>query len=138
MNKLMTGLSAAALTLCIGASSALAAGPEGVWKRADGSAKIQMTKCGSEICGKIVWLKNPRKDTQNPKASLRNRDLIGIQILSKMKANGDKKWKGKIYNAEDGKTYTAKMELLSASKLKLQGCALGGLICKGDTWSKSK
>ena len=47
-------------------------------------------------------------------------------------------WKGKVYNAEDGKTYTGFIQLTSANKLKLEGCVMGGLICKGETWTRSK
>lgn len=45
-------------------------------------------------------------------------------------------WKGKVYNAEDGKTYSGRMTLEGANKLSLKGCVLGGLICRGETWSR--
>jgi hypothetical protein len=38
------------------------------------------------------------------------------------------KWKGQVYNAEDGKTYSGSITLVNATTLNLQGCALGGLI----------
>ncbi|WP_310619550.1 DUF2147 domain-containing protein [Flexibacterium corallicola] len=136
-----TQLKALGLGLILSASIAgasQAAGPEGVWKRSNGNAKIQMYSCGSAICGKIVWLKNPRKDIKNPSKSLQSRELVGLNIVQGMKPNGSNEWAGKIYNAEDGKTYKGKMKLVSANELKLSGCALGGLICKGDIWNRSK
>jgi uncharacterized protein (DUF2147 family) len=40
-------------------------------------------------------------------------------------------WSGQIYNAEDGKTYTGNITAQGPNALKLEGGALGGLICKG-------
>ena len=42
-----------------------------------------------------------------------------------------------VYNAEDGKTYSGNLTFTGGNTLKLQGCALGGLICKGQTWTKA-
>ena len=41
-----------------------------------------------------------------------------------------------IFNPEDGKTYTGKMSL-SGGTLTTQGCAMGGMICKSSTWTRS-
>ena len=104
--------------------------------RTNGSAKIKIAPCGQNLCGNIIWLKTPRKDTKNPDPKLRTRPLIGSQTILGMKPNGKNTWKGKVYNAEDGKTYTGKMQLTSANTLKLEGCVL--MFCKGDTWTRSK
>ncbi len=104
-------------------TSALAADATGIWMRANGSAKIKISKCGGDLCGNIVWLKEPRKDTENPDPKLRDRSLIGSKTILGMKSSGTNSWKGKVYNAEDGKTYSGKMELVSANKLKLEAAS---------------
>jgi uncharacterized protein (DUF2147 family) len=53
-----------------------------------------------------------------------------------MKPAGTDKWTGQVYNAEDGKTYSGNLTFSGGDQLKLQGCALGGLVCKGQTWTK--
>ncbi|SDR39711.1 DUF2147 domain-containing protein [Pseudovibrio sp. Tun.PSC04-5.I4] len=118
------------------AASAFAADATGTWLRANGTAKIKISKCGGNLCGNIIWLKEPRKDTKNPDPKLRSRNLIGSRTILGMKPNGKDSWKGKVYNAEDGKTYSGNMELVSNNKLKLEGCVL--IFCKGDTWSRTK
>ncbi|MES0879529.1 DUF2147 domain-containing protein [Roseibium sp. SCP14] len=111
----------------------------GDWVRPNGASKIRISSCGAALCGKLIWLKSPRNDTQNPDTSKRSRPLVGVQIVQSMKPTGKTgQWKGKVYNAEDGKTYTGYIELTSANKLKLEGCVMGGLICKGETWSRVK
>jgi len=61
---------------------------------------------------------------------------MGVQIVLGMKPNGADKWAGQVYNAEDGKTYTGNIAFGGGNSLTLQGCALGGLVCKGQTWTK--
>ncbi|MDJ0932224.1 DUF2147 domain-containing protein [Breoghania sp.] len=89
------------------------------------------------MCGKLVWLRDKgKKGVHNPDAAKRSRPLLGVLTIYGMKPKGDDAWRGKVYNAEDGKTYTGKMELVTNTKLKLSGCVLGGLICKGETWRR--
>jgi uncharacterized protein (DUF2147 family) len=129
----------AAGLLTISLTPTLASDATGDWVRPNGASKIRISSCGAALCGKLIWLKSPRNDTQNPDASKRSRPLVGVQIVQSMKPTGKTgQWKGKVYNAEDGKTYTGYIELTSANKLKLEGCVMGGLICKGETWSRVK
>lgn len=110
----------------------------GDWVRPNGASKIRISSCGNALCGKLIWLKSPRNDTANPDVSKRSRPLVGVQIVQSMKPTKQaNQWKGKVYNAEDGKTYTGFIELTSANKLKLEGCVMGGLICKGETWTRT-
>ena len=120
------------------ATPALAGDPTGTWVRASGTSKIRIDHCGSALCGTVVWEQSPRKDIYNPDASKRDRPVTGVRVLLGMKPSGTPdQWKGEVYNAEDGKTYTGYITLQGASSLKLQGCVLGGLICKSDTWSRT-
>jgi uncharacterized protein (DUF2147 family) len=138
MRQLTLLLFTAALTLG-GGAAASAADATGEWARPTGSSKIRISPCGSALCGKLIWLKNPRNDTENPDPTKRSRPLLGVQIVQSMKPTGKAdQWKGRVYNAEDGKTYTGYIEMPSNNKLKLQGCVLGGLICKGETWTRIK
>ncbi|MEI2388081.1 DUF2147 domain-containing protein [Breoghania sp. JC706] len=119
--------------------AAAAADAEGTWARPSGSSQIRIAPCGQALCGKLVWLRDKdKKDEKNPDASKRDRPLLGVLTVYGMTPSGENQWRGKVYNAEDGKTYTGKMELVTPTKLKLSGCVLGGLICKGETWRRVK
>jgi uncharacterized protein (DUF2147 family) len=126
------------------ASPALAADPHGVWLTEPGTSRIRIADCSGALCGTIVWLKDPNDaETQKPRldkfnadASKRSRPLMGVTIVIGMKPAGTDKWSGQVYNAEDGKTYTGSVTMLGANSLKLEGCALGGLLCKAQTWSR--
>ena len=99
----------------------------------------------SKHYGNIVALKEPidpatgrpKTDKNNPDASKRNRPMVGVTIVLGMKPNGPDKWTGQVYNAEDGKTYSGNLTFSGGDSLQLQGCALGGLVCKSQTWTKA-
>jgi uncharacterized protein (DUF2147 family) len=132
--------------LCVAAVTPASAGdPRGIWMTDDGKAKVSIVSCGGGLCGNIVALTEPndpatgkpKTDSNNPEAAKRTRPMIGVQIVIDMKQDSTDKWKGQVYNAEDGKTYSGSITLVNASTLTLQGCALGGLICKNRTWTRA-
>jgi uncharacterized protein (DUF2147 family) len=127
------------------AAPAMAGDPTGMWMTQGGKSRVRIANCGGALCGTIAWLNEPddpetgrpKTDKRNADASRRNRPLIGVAIMLAMKPAGTPdKWAGQVYNAEDGKTYSGSMTLRNANALKLEGCALGGLICKGQTWTR--
>jgi uncharacterized protein (DUF2147 family) len=137
-------LAAAALLAFTCAEGALAADPAGTWLTQTGGSRIRVADCGGALCGTIIWLKEPndpdtgkpKTDKNNSDAAKRSRPLLGVQIVLGMKPSGTDKWNGQVYNAEDGKTYSGNLTYSGGNSLQLQGCALGGLVCKGQTWTK--
>ena len=133
----LTGLSgAAAILLLLSAAPSLASNAPGTWAMQNGKVTVNVTDCGSSLCGSIAALKEPiskidgkpKIDRENPDPSLRQRPLIGLSILVDMKASGEGKWTGAIYNPDDGKTYTGTVKL-SGDTMKVQGCVLK-MFCK--------
>jgi uncharacterized protein (DUF2147 family) len=143
MNVLRPTIIAAAV---LGASlvPAFAADPAGTWLTEEGKATIRFADCGGALCGTIVALKEPndpqtgqpKLDKNNGDAGKRGRPIIGVQIVIGLKPDGANKWSGQVYNPEDGKTYTGGITLPNATTIKVQGCILGGVICKTNTWTK--
>ena len=135
-------LAAAAALVLTG--SAFAADPVGVWLTDGGKSRIRIADCGGALCGTIVGLQEPndpasgkpKVDKNNSDQGKRTRPLIGVQIVLGMKPAGTDKWSGQVYNAEDGKTYSGNITMQNARSLKLEGCVLGGLICKGQVWTR--
>ena len=78
-------LAALAGILAAGPSYASAADPSGIWAKEDGSAKMEVKKCGRGICSKIVWLRSPEdsrgrplRDARNENTSMRDRPIMGL------------------------------------------------------------
>ena len=143
MHKAIT--SAILLTLCAIAPAA-AGDPGGKWLTQDGKAVVNIARCGAAVCGTIVSLKEPndpqtgkpKTDGHNQDAAKRSRPIIGLQMFDMKPSGTADRWDGQVYNAEDGKTYTGSLTLTGATTLDLQGCALAGLICKTQSWTRTK
>lgn len=127
---------AALMGLCTLASGAVASEEAtGVWRMANGKVTVRVAPCGSNLCGTVVGLKKPRDDKgrprldkENPNPALRRRPVIGLTILSNMKAGGDGYWTGTIYNPDDGNTYRSEMKLQNAKTMRVDGCV--AIFCK--------
>ena len=128
--KIAVGLMAGFM---VSMSVAQAASIQGVWRTEKGW-KVKLYKCGGSYCGKVVGGTNA-KDVKNPNKALRSRRMVGVRMIWGMKKSGDS-YAGKLYNPNDGKTYTGKISKITGSSMRLSGCVLGGLICKGQTWRK--
>ena len=94
MTKLITRtLQAAALTVAGFATtpSLAASEPTGLWYDDTGRGAVEITKCGANLCGKLVWLKDAA-----------NKGTCGTQIIGNVKPMGGGTWDGGwIYDPED-------------------------------------
>lgn len=138
----------AAVAVAFGAATAVAKAADitGTWLTEGGASKIRLEPCGAAMCGKLVWLRepidsktgSPVTDRKNPDPALRGRPLLGIVLIDGIKPAEDAgEWAAHAYNADDGKTYEVTLKLDDEGKLELEGCGLGGMICQGETWTRT-
>jgi uncharacterized protein (DUF2147 family) len=116
-------------------ASAQRASPLGTWVSQTGDTRIRLSPCGTQLCGSIVWVRSPGKDTQNSDRAQRDRDLVGIRIIT-MDPVAQNKWRGPLYNHIDGRSYNGNLTLTGQNTMELSGCVLGGFICRSQTWSR--
>jgi uncharacterized protein (DUF2147 family) len=117
--------------------------PSGIWSMSNGKVTVRVNGCGSNLCARIVGLKEPiskidgkpKVDRENPDPGKRKRPLIGLSILIGMKPAGDGTWKGAIYNPDDGRTYSATVRQ-DGGTMKVKGC-VAGILCKTNTFVKA-
>jgi uncharacterized protein (DUF2147 family) len=116
----------------------------GRWATPGVSAVVELAPCGdgATLCGTIRWLWDgldergrPRLDAQNADTSLRTRPLVGLTILSGLKADLAGGWQGRIYNPEDGQTYRATVKRRGTDTLVVEGCVL--IACSKQIWRKA-
>ena len=137
----------AVATSLVAASSAFAADISGVWSTQDGASRVRLAPCGKAICGTIISLKEPndpatgkpKLDKYNQDASKRGRPVVGIELVTGMKPNSAQdRWDGSLYNPKDGNTYKGSLIARDPLTLKLQGCVMGGLVCRSETWTRTQ
>lgn len=117
-------LAAAAPSAAGAASAARAHDPHGLWLRPDGGERFSFYDCDGLLCARLVSVKKDEDQSS-----------VGVVILSGAKKTGANEWRGKLFNAEDGKTYDGFITVTSANELTLKGC-LWGVLCSGETWTR--
>jgi uncharacterized protein (DUF2147 family) len=121
------------------ALAALLAGPAwadqdavlGIWS--GGDSLVEVTAGAESLSMKVLALRDavyqpdeglgepgsPRLDDNNPDPALKERPLVGLELLSEYRWTG-KRWEGKIYDPGTGNTYSSRMEL-DGNRLKMRG-----------------
>ena len=134
---------AAALVLTLAvATPAMAADITGRWRTPGNGGEVEVYKCGAAICGRLITSAHLRHDpsaldAKNKDAAQRDRKLKGLTFLTGF-SGGPTEWKGgKVYNPEDGATYSGTITAISADTLKLKGCVVAPL-CKTQVWTRLK
>jgi uncharacterized protein (DUF2147 family) len=100
-------------------------------------AKIEIFKRNNRYYGRSVWVASMRKDVKNPEETLKNRELLGIELLTGFSFIGDSYADGKIYDPESGKTYDCKMSLTDKI-LKVRGYIGVSLFGRTEIFEKIK
>ena len=111
--------------------SAVSGTPLGRWYAEGGAAQVEIRTCDNQFCGRVVWLRSPwdefgceLRDRYNPDATLRDRSVLGLDILSGLSGSRDEDgvWRGgAIYDPASGRTYSCQAELDGPDQLELRG-----------------
>ncbi len=125
---------------------------EGVW-RAELLSEITIESCELGFCGYLSRIVVPKGilsaeeaeaaaamspeqffDQRNEDPALRNRPMLGLHMLTLRPGERPTVFDGEVYNPQDGKTYSGYVELLGPDALRLNGCVLYNVICRGEDW----
>jgi uncharacterized protein (DUF2147 family) len=94
--------------------------PVGLWMTEKNEGKVRIEPCGANLCGYAV---NARTNAN------------GERVLIDMKPR-ENKWAGRIHDTRGGGTYDSTIAMRGDNKLRVQGCAFGGMFCGGQTWTR--
>ena len=123
----------------------------GLWGTAGGKSHVEITVDHNVYQGRIVWLKQPdypaddskgmagkpKVDRENPNPTLRSRPIIGLQLVTGFRYDGDNVWSdGHIYDPESGKTYSCKMTLMPDGSLRVRGYIGISLFGRTTVWTR--
>ncbi|MEE8311207.1 MAG: DUF2147 domain-containing protein [Candidatus Binatia bacterium] len=134
--------------LALAQPSCAAAGqdPRGVWWAEGGAARVEILDCGRRLCGRVVWLRSPfgmdgcpLLDVHNPHADLRERPVLGIDILTDLEPENGRpqRWVGgRIYDPGRGSTYSCTLDV-DGDRLELRGYIGLPLIGRTTTWYRA-
>lgn len=131
----MNRISIALASLLAIAAPAAAAAPsvEGTWANPKRSVVVKVAACGSALCGTVV------KASDKAKAKAREggtASLIGTRILNNLKPAGQGTFKGQGFDPKRNIRAPATIRLLGPNAIEVRGCAVIGLLCKEQRWTR--
>ena len=117
----------------------------GRWKTVDdrtGQVKsiVVIEEANGEFRGRVEKIFAPPAKEANPlcekcPGDLRNKPVLGMQIMWGLKRNGDQYTGGRVMDPEDGKTYRCKLRVIEGGKkLEIRGFIGISLIGRTQTW----
>lgn len=104
---------------------------EGIWRNRPHTLLVRIAPCGPALCGTVV------EADADAKASTRRAgtpNLIGTQVLTQLRRSSKDTYKGQVYNPNLNIHAAGTLTLVSSSTLLVEGCVLGGLICRHQHW----
>lgn len=112
----------------------------GTYLTEGGKAKIKVTKQGAAYVGTLIWTsRGDVLDEHNPTKSERTKKLVGKVILTGLKYDSGSDYKGgKIYDPENGKTYSCKVTTEANGNLKMRGFIGVSLLGRTTSWTRVK
>lgn len=110
----------------------------GTYMTEGNKGKVTIEKSGDVYFGKLVWsVTKGAVDKNNPVKSERTKKLVGKTILTGFKYAGKNVWEdGKIYDPENGKTYSCKITLKANGDITVRGFIGISLLGRNTTWKR--
>ncbi len=122
----------------------------GSWITEDGDCRVEIFKNEDLYSGRIMALTDPtyypgevpgmdgkpRQDLNNPDKSLRSRPLIGMELMKGFRFDGGKWVDGRIYDPDNGKTYSCKITLDGDGNLNVRGYVGVSLLGRTSVWAR--
>jgi len=104
----------------------------GQWMSVGRNVKVQVYKEGDEFKARVTWFNdsddksqpmNTRTDEHNPDLKLRQRKILGMQVLSRLRYSPkNKRWEnGRIYDPKTGKQWSSVVYLTEEGLLSVKG-----------------
>ena len=125
MKRILSSIAAVAVALAPAAASAQAL--EGKWTNPKRSVVVHVAPCGNAYCGTVSWAsaKNRAKGTEP-----------GTRVLSDLRPAGAGIYKGRAYELKRNITGSATVHQTGPNVMVVKGCAVAGLFCKEQRWTR--
>lgn len=120
-------------SLVLAAAPASAQALEGQWTNYKKNVVVQVERCGTAYCGRVVQASEKAK-AKAAKGGTPN--LIGTQILTGLVPTGTGKFRGRAFVPKRNIHATATVRQVSDDVMQVQGCVLGGLLCDSERWTR--
>jgi uncharacterized protein (DUF2147 family) len=99
----------------------------GQWKNPHGTVVVRVAPCGNAFCGIISWASAHNREKGN---------MPGTKVLTNLKSVGDGVYKGSAYDPKHDMNGTATVRQEGPNVMIVRGCAIMGLVCREQRWTR--
>lgn len=127
MKQILAKIALIAAAATVPVHAAASAALEGKWSNPHRSVIVNVSRCGNAYCGTVGW------------ANANNRDkgvTPGTRVLSDLRPQGDGTYKGRAYDPKRGMGGAATVHQAGPNVMIVKGCAIAGLFCKEQRWTR--
>lgn len=131
IKRLITGALLAAASV-----ASLAAEPsafEGKWTNPKHSTVVNVRRCDANSYCAVVVKASAKAQANARKGGTMH--FIGTEIL-RVRPTGDGTFKGTAFDPESNMHVSATVTVLGPGEMEIKGCAVLGLICQAQRWTK--
>jgi uncharacterized protein (DUF2147 family) len=107
----------------------------GTWANPKNSVIVRTVRCGSSVCGRVVWATPQAKEDAARKGGVRN--LMGLELLRHYRPSGPHRWEGRAFVPDLGDEFESEMVQTGPNQIEINGCRFGGLVCKTQVWHRA-
>jgi len=127
MTRILAKAALVLLAVTVPVNAAAQAALEGRWANPKHSVIVSVARCGSAYCGTVSW------------ASPRNKEkgaTPGTRVLSDLRPLGDGLYRGRAFEPKRGINGSATVRQDGPNVMVVKGCAVMGLLCKEQRWTR--
>lgn len=127
MNRILTNAALVLFAIAAPVTASAQATIEGRWANPHRSVIVNVAPCGSAYCGTVSW------------ATERNRakgTTPGTRVLSDLRPAGDGTYRGSAFEPKRQVHGSATVRQLGPDVMIVKGCAVLGLICTEQRWTR--
>ena len=116
------------------ATPALAASPiEGRWTNPARSVTVRIAPCGNSLCGRVV---SATPAARAKAAAAGTPRLVGTELMSRLTPIGQGAWQGEFFVPDRNIRAGGELHLIGPRTIEIEGCAVPGILCKSQRWTK--
>lgn len=127
MKQILTTAMLALFAFAVPATASAQSALEGRWVNPHHTVIVNVARCGEAYCGTVSW------------ATAKNREhgtKPGVRVLTDLRPTGDGTYKGSAYEPKRDMHGSATVRQEGADVMVVKGCALFGLFCKEQRWTR--
>lgn len=127
MKQILAKAASVLLAVAVPTSASAQATLAGQWRNPHGTVVVRVAPCGGAYCGIISW------------ASAKNREkgnTPGTRVLTDLRPVAEGVYKGSAYDPKHDLNGTATVRQAGPNVMIVRGCAVLGLMCREQRWTR--